>query len=260
MANKDDDLLGGISIELIDADLRPYSSFTFVADLQDAVPRHPMLETISFRGWRGGPGGDAIDIQLSGASSETLKAAAESLKAQLARYGEVSALEDNLAYDKEELVLELTPQGQALGLTIDDLGGTLRARLNGIEAATYPEGPRSAAIRVEVPSGELTADFVERMLIRTGPAQAGQGVYVPLADIVTVERRTGFRPSGAKTASAWSRSPAICPRTTPTAPPRSVTRSERSSCRNSKRISASRPICRASPSKSATSSRTQPQA
>jgi multidrug efflux pump subunit AcrB len=189
---KDADQLGSIAIELIDADLRPYSSFAFVADLQEAVPRHPMLETISFRGWRGGPGGDAIDVELSGASSETLKAAAESLKAQLARYGEVSALEDNLAYDKEELVLELTPQGQALGLTIDGLGATLRARLNGIEAATYPDGPRSAAIRVELPAGELTADFLDRMLIRTGPGQAGEGVYVPLADIVTVERRTGF--------------------------------------------------------------------
>lgn len=189
---KDTDQLGSIAIELINADLRPYSSFAFVAELQDAVPRHPMLETISFRGWRGGPGGDAIDIELSGASSDTLKAAAESLKAQLARYGEVSALEDNLAYDKEELVLELTPQGQALGLTIDALGASLRAGLNGIEAATYPDGPRSASIRVELPAGELTADFLERMLIRTGPAAAGQGVYVPLADIVTVQRQTGF--------------------------------------------------------------------
>ena len=189
---KDTDQLGSIAIELIDADLRPYSSFAFVAELQDAVPRHPMLETISFRGWRGGPGGDAIDIQLSGASSQILKDAAEALKAQLARYPEVSALDDSLSYDKEELVLELTPQGQALGLTIDDLGSTLRARLNGIEAATYPDGPRSAAIRVEVPSGELTADFLDRMLIRTGPTATGQGNYVPLADIVTVERRSGF--------------------------------------------------------------------
>ncbi|NND17282.1 MAG: efflux RND transporter permease subunit, partial [Silicimonas sp.] len=189
---KETDQLGSIAIELIDADLRPYSSFAFVAELQDAVPPHPLLETISFRGWRGGPGGDAIDIELSGASSETLKDAAENLKTQLARYGEVSALEDSLAFDKEELILELTPQGQALGITIDDLGSTLRARLNGIEAATYPDGPRSAAIRVELPSGELTADFLDRMLIRTGPQTAGQGVYVPLADVVTVERRTGF--------------------------------------------------------------------
>lgn len=189
---KEPDQLGAISIELIDPDLRPYSSFAFVTELQDAVPRHPKLETISFRGLRGGPGGDAIDIELSGASAGRLKEAAEALKAQLGRYGEVSALEDNLAYDKEELVLQLTPQGQAFGLTIDALGATLRARLNGIEAATYPDGPRSAAIRVELPAGELTSDFLDRMLIRTGPAAAGEGVYVPLADIVSVERRTGF--------------------------------------------------------------------
>ncbi|MDA8584962.1 efflux RND transporter permease subunit [Rhodobacteraceae bacterium] len=184
--------LGSIAIELIDADLRPYSSFAFVADLQDAVPRHPLLETISFRGWRRGPGGDAVDIELSGANTQILKDAAEALKTQISRYGEVSAVEDNLGYDKEELLLDLTPQGQALGLTIDTLGATLRARLNGIEAATFPDGQRSAAIRVELPEGELTADFLERMLIRTGPSASGEGVYVPLADIVTVERRTGF--------------------------------------------------------------------
>ena len=184
--------LGSIAIELIDADLRPYSSFAFVAELQDAVPRHPLLETVSFRGWRSGPGGDAIDIELSGASAERLKEAAEALKGQLAQFGEISALEDSLSYDKEELILQLTPQGQALGLTIDDLGRTLRARLNGIEAATYPDGPRTAAIRVELPSDELTADFLDRLLIRTGPSATGAGTFVPLADIVTVKRQTGF--------------------------------------------------------------------
>ncbi|MGI9390947.1 MAG: efflux RND transporter permease subunit, partial [Boseongicola sp.] len=204
---KETSQLGSIAIEMIDADLRPYSSFAFVADLQDAVPQHPMLETISFRGWRSGPGGDAIDIELSGAEAETLKEAAEALKTQLARYSEVSALEDSLAYDKEELVLQLTPQGQALGLTINDLGRTLRARLNGIEAASFPDGPRSATIRVELPSGELTADFLERMLIRTGSGGQGAGVYVPLSDIVTVERRTGFstvrRENGVRVVSVY---------------------------------------------------------
>ena len=184
---KDDDLLGGISIELIDADLRPYSSFAFVADLQDAVVRLPKVETISFRGWRSGPGGDALDVQFFGADVQVLKDAAEDLKAAVGRYPEVSAVEDNLAYDKEELILDLTAQGQALGFTIDTLGRALRAKLNGIEAATYPDGPRSAVIRVELPEGELTADFLERTQMRT-PA----GNYVPLADIVSVETKTGF--------------------------------------------------------------------
>ncbi len=179
--------LGAISIELIDSDLRPYTSDAFVAALQESVVNHPLAETVSFRSWRGGPGGDALDVQLSGANSATLKAAAEALKARLLQFPEVSAVEDNLAYDKEELILELTPQGKVLGFTIDALGRTLRNRLGGIEAASYPDGPRSATIRVELPAGELTADFLDRTQMRTP-----EGLYVPLADIVSVERRTGF--------------------------------------------------------------------
>jgi multidrug efflux pump subunit AcrB len=186
-ATKDQDLLGAISIELIDADDRPYSSFQFLGDLQDAVRRHPMLETLSFRGWRSGPGGDAIDVQLFGASSEDLKAASEALKTALAINPEVSSLEDDMAYDKEELVLDLTPQGHALGFTIDALGRDLRARLNGIVAATYPLGTRSAEIRVQVPEGSVSADFLDHMRLRT-PA----GGYVPLSDIVTVRSNAGF--------------------------------------------------------------------
>ncbi len=185
---KDADLLGGISIELIDADLRPeYSSFQFVAELQDRVNRHPLVETISFRGWRSGPGGEALDVQFYGADADTLKAASEALKEALLRFPEVSAVEDNLAYDKEELVLELTPQGQSLGFTIDGVGRVLRNRLNGLEAATFPLGPRSAEIRVQLPESELTADFIERMQMR-----APSGAYVPLADIVSVDRQSGF--------------------------------------------------------------------
>ena len=185
--NKSKDLLGGISIELIDADLRSYSSFSFVGDLQDKIVRHPLLEAISFRGWRSGPGGDALDIQFYGADAVTLKNAAEALKTELEAFSAVSALEDDLAYDKEEIILELTPQGKALGFTIDRLGVVLRNRLNGLEAASYPLGPRSATIRVELPEGELTSDFLERTQLR-----ANSGIYVPLADIVSVERKVGF--------------------------------------------------------------------
>ena len=185
--NKDRDLLGSIAIELIDRDLRDYSSFVFVADLQDAVPRHPLVETVSFRGWRGGPGGDSLSVEFFGAEATTLKAASEALKTAVGAYPEVSAVEDNLSYDKEELVLDLTPQGQALGFTIDGLGTVLRHRLGGIEAATFPDGTRSASIRVELPPGELTADFLDSTLIRS---QTGD--WMPLADLVTVSQKTGF--------------------------------------------------------------------
>jgi len=184
---KDADLLGGISIELIDADLRPYSSFQFVGELQDRVRQHPLTETLSFRGWRAGPGGDALDVQFYGADADTLKGASEALKKALLRFPEVSAVEDNLPYDKDELILELTPLGQSLGFTIDGLGRALRHSLNGLEAATYPDGPRSASIRVVLPDSELTADFMDSLQMR-----APGGGYVPLADLVSVDTRTGF--------------------------------------------------------------------
>jgi len=185
--DKDPDLLGGISIELIEADLRPYSSFAFVAELQEEVVNHPLAETVSFRGWRSGPGGDALNVQFYGAETQTLKDASEALQTALLQYPEVSAVQDNLAYDKEELILDLTPQGLALGFIIDALGRVLRNRLGGIEAATYPDGARSATIRVELPEGELTADFLDRTQIRTPT-----GTYVALGDIVSVQQRSGF--------------------------------------------------------------------
>lgn len=185
--NKDADLLGSLDIELISADLRSYSSFAFAAAVQDEIRQLPLTEIISFRGGRGGPGGDAIDVQIFGADTETLKAASEALQTALSTYPEITGLQDSMAYDREELSLELTPQGEALGFEIVDLGSTLRDRLGGIEAATFPDGPRTATIRVELPSDELTADFLDRTLLR---AESGQ--YVPLADIVTVTSRQGF--------------------------------------------------------------------
>lgn len=184
---KDQDQLGSIAIELIDADLRPYSSFAFLGDLQEDVKRHPLLETLSFRGHRSGPGGDSLDVQFYGADPQTLKDAAEALKTAVTQFPEVSAVEDNLAYDKEELILELTPQGQALGFTIDGIGKELRNRLNGIKAASFPVGVRTGEITVRLPEKELTADFLDRTRLRTLT-----GEYVPLADVVSVTTKLGF--------------------------------------------------------------------
>ena len=197
---KDADELGAVAIELIDADLRPYSSFAFLGELQDRLPTHPLLETVSFRGWRSGPGGSALDVQFFGADADTLKRASEALKEAVSNYPEVSGVEDDLAYDKDEFVLDLSAQGKALGFTIDGVGRVLRHRLSGLEAATYPDGPRSASIRVELPEDEVTADF-----IYTTQMRAPDGNYVALSGIVDVKKKTGFstirRENGLRTVS-----------------------------------------------------------
>jgi multidrug efflux pump subunit AcrB len=181
------DQLGAIEIELIDPDLRPYSQDAFVAAVQDEVVRHPRLETLSFRGWGQGPGGDSLEVRFTGADARVLKAASEALQTELALFPGVSGLEDSLAYDKAELVLELTPLGAALGFTIEGVGQALYDRLAGIEAAKFPEGTRTAVVKVGLPERESTADFIERTRLPTA-----EGHLVPLSEIVTVEARPGF--------------------------------------------------------------------
>jgi multidrug efflux pump subunit AcrB len=181
------DQIGTVAIELIDPDRRPYSAFAFLADVEAEIRRHPRLEELSLRGWRAGPGGDALSVALAGPEAEPLKAAAEALKAALGGFAQVSGLEDTMPWGRDEMILRLTPQGEALGFTPEAVGRLVRERLTGIEAATYPEALRSAAIRVELPAAERAADFLERMVLR-----APGGAHVPLADIVTVELRAAF--------------------------------------------------------------------
>lgn len=185
--DRDADLAGSVAVELIDADARPYSAFEVLRRLQAEVQTLPTTEELSFRSYRGGPGGDALSIQLYGAETLQLKAAAEALKRQLAQFPEVSALTDTMPWDKREVTLELTPRAQVLGFSIDTVGRVLRDRLNGIEALSIADGPRSATIRVELPDSEKTADFLDRTLMRSPSGQ-----YLPLTDLVRIESRDGF--------------------------------------------------------------------
>ena len=108
--------------------------------------KSPLLETISFRRWGSGPGGDGISINLAASDTKTLKEAAEQLKASLSSYQEISALEDTQGYDKTEYIITLTNRGKKLGFTIDSIGRQLSDRLNGIETLTFLKGNKTGKI------------------------------------------------------------------------------------------------------------------
>lgn len=184
---KDPDLLGALSVSLIDPDLRPYTQWEVIKLWQDEVRRHSRLETMAMFGGRSGPGGDAIYVNYIGDDIDVLKEAAEATKLALGAYAPVSALEDTLAYGKDELLLTLTPKGQALGLSTDQIGQILRNRLSGVEAAEFMVNSRTATVEVSLPEGELTADYLERARVRT-PA----GAYAALSEVVDIETSRGF--------------------------------------------------------------------
>ena len=183
----DPDRLGGYDISLTDPDERPYTGFAFLADWRGEIRRLPKLERLALRRERRGPGSGDIHIQLSGADSQTLKTAALDLQARLARFPAVSGLEDDLAYDKPEFVVRLTPRGEALGLSTAALARTLRERLDGIEAASFARGTHEVEVRVRLPEDMLGRSYLHRAKLPV----AG-GAFVPLSSIATLEQKQGF--------------------------------------------------------------------
>lgn len=186
---KETDQLGSFTVELIDPDLRPYTQQEFISAWRDEIRSPPLLEELKFRGERSGPGGDAISVELSGASARDLKEASETLRAELAALAGVSSLEDSMPYDKPELVLRLTPKGEALGFSTEGLGAELRARLAGVTAAEFVTDGRETEIEVALAETHLDAGFLDRAYV---PLPSGDGATVALSEIVSVEERQGF--------------------------------------------------------------------
>jgi hypothetical protein len=137
-------------------------------------------------------------VQIYGADTVTLKAAAEAVQTALAVHPEVSALEDSMAYDREELSLELTAQGEALGFLIDALGRVLRNRLGGIEAATFPD---RSAHRLD-PRRAARGRADRRLPRGHAPPGGGRAVRAARRHRRPSRRGRAFPPSTARTASA----------------------------------------------------------
>ena len=131
--------------------------------------------------------GDPIDVQLSGHSLETLAAAADAIKAHLAAFPAVHGITDSLSDGKEELRIEIEPQGHVLGLTRDDLVSQVGQAFKGFEVQRIQRGRDEVRVLVRLPAAER-ADFatLDRLLVRT-PA----GAQVPLSHVAALEPGRG---------------------------------------------------------------------
>lgn len=184
---KEPDQLAGYDIELIDPDARPYSAAQFIADWEAEIRPVQLLETLALRGDRSGPGQDDISVRLAGADEAVLKAAAEALKASLAKYPNATGIEDDLAYDKPELVVTLTPKGEALGFTTATVARALRERLDGIEAVKLARGSREIVVKVRLPDSETGPAFLHQASL-----PIPNGGFAALNEIANITEVHGF--------------------------------------------------------------------
>jgi len=176
-----------IKVQLTRAEQRSVRTNKIIEEWRKAVPQIPGVERLSIIGRRGGPPGRDIDIQLSGGDPAILKKAALELRELLGRYPGVSGIADDLPYGKQEIVLEITPRGSALGFTTQSVGRQVRNAFEGAIAKRFARGDEEITIRVLEDNIGAGSQSLRELYIRSP-----QGIEVPLTEVVNLRDKAGF--------------------------------------------------------------------
>jgi len=171
---------GSVRFEITPPESRSLSigSAQLVREWRALIGPIPGAESITFRA-EIGRSSDPINVQLKGSSLETLKEITDKVKVRLATYPTVFDIEDSLSDGKEELQIELTEQGKALGLTRVSISKEVRSSFFGSQVQRIQRGRDDVRVMVRLPLDErrTTADL-ENILVRTP-----SGGSVPLSHV-----------------------------------------------------------------------------
>ena len=182
------DQFASLQVQLVEPDARETRNPELVAAWRERIEPAPGLESLAMTERRLGPAGRDIDVSLAGDDLGALKAAALELAAVLATIPGVSGVEDDMPFGREQLVVRLTPQARAAGLTGSEVGGQLRAAYDGRIAQIFQRDGEEIEVRVVLPDDERHATA---SLDHLAVGLPGGGV-MPLPTAVDLETRRGF--------------------------------------------------------------------
>ncbi len=182
------DHLGYLMVELTAPDERTVRNTQLVDAWRERIVLPPGLEAFSIQERRPGPPGRDIAVLLKGTDPARIKAAAQELAGILRTVPGTGGVQDDLPYGKEQLVYRLTAQGQALGLSIEDVGSQLRAAYEGAVAQIFQHEGEELEVRVILPERERSHLGSLADLRITLPG----GGTTPLLSVVDIEPRRGF--------------------------------------------------------------------
>ena len=126
---------GEIWLELVPAEKRPdLSANIILSKWRTIIGEIPGLDRITFSTLHGGPGGNAIEIQLAGKDFSQLTRAADKLKAEIGTYPGTYGIVDDFRPGKKEMQIRIKEGAKPLGITMAGLARQLRQAFYGEEA------------------------------------------------------------------------------------------------------------------------------
>ena len=182
------DQFASITVELLEPDARSIRNAQFIKAWLDRISLPAGIESFTITERRGGPPGRDVDIRLLGGDAQQLKAAAVQLTQALSTISGVNGITDDMPFGAQQLIYELTTQGKALGLTVDEVGAQLRAAYDGRIAQIFQDGDDEIEVRVTLPDSERYTLASLGAVNITVPS----GSTVPLLSVVKLSTRRGF--------------------------------------------------------------------
>ncbi len=180
--------IGSMVIEVINPDDRSVLNLDFIKAWKQRIVMPPGLDNLTIRQQMVGPPGREVSVRLTGASAQVLKSAAQDLASQLKTVNGVINIEDDMPFGREQWVFNLTPRGQQLGLTVQQLGQQLHTAFDGVIVQRFQDGPDEVEVRVMLPASER-----EHMAtLQSLNISLDNGKIVPLQTVAEWRAKQGF--------------------------------------------------------------------
>ena len=145
-------------------------------------------ERLTFSAEFVGPGGADVEYELAHQDDATLSAAVDDLKEGYRRYPSMYEIQDSDSPGKRQYDIELTPAGEAAGLTPADVARQLRGNFFGAEVHRIQRGRQELKVMVRYPPEQRQSaqDFFN---VRV---RLADGAEAPLSAVARVTESRGY--------------------------------------------------------------------
>ena len=177
------EIRGQIITELAKDDKAVISGTEVLRRWRENVGEIPGAKQLGFSGATGPGGGAAISIQLIGANVDQVGRASQELARRMATVEGLYDIRNTYERGRPEIKLNVKPEAEALGITLQDLANQVRAGFYGTEVQRIQRGQDEVKVMVRFPSDERdSVGYLDNMKILT-PA----GGRVPFNLVAEVE-------------------------------------------------------------------------
>ena len=151
MVVSESDASARVDIDLVPSEERAISSVVLAEWLREELGPLEGVREFSIDAVAGPPG-SALEVQFTGSSLEMLQMAAKELKHSLAVIPGVEDVSDSFNAGGKELDIQVTPEGEALGLGSVDLARQVRQAYFGAEIQRVQRGRDEVRVYVRLPA------------------------------------------------------------------------------------------------------------